>query len=156
MCYNKQLNILQAKMHLNLLSVKCTTFYFELQCINGTILSISHKIYIWSCFFFLVMYTLLVDLHNLFTNILQCSFASLAVRQHDCPSSTELARKGWAKNHNPDSKVHGANMGPIWGQQDPDGPLFLYFWFILCTISLHAIIKNLHVSTASCVFITNG
>ena len=21
----------------------------------------------------------------------------------------------------PDSKVHGANMGPIWGQQDPDG-----------------------------------
>ena len=24
-------------------------------------------------------------------------------------------------NH-PDSKVHGANMGPIWGRQDPDGP----------------------------------
>ena len=22
----------------------------------------------------------------------------------------------------PDSKVHGVNMGPIWGQQDPDGP----------------------------------
>ena len=22
----------------------------------------------------------------------------------------------------PDSNVHGANMGPIWGQQDPDGP----------------------------------
>ena len=22
----------------------------------------------------------------------------------------------------PDSKVHGANMGPIWGQQDPVGP----------------------------------
>ena len=22
----------------------------------------------------------------------------------------------------PDSKVHGASMGPIWGQQDPDGP----------------------------------
>ena len=21
-----------------------------------------------------------------------------------------------------DSKVHGANMGPIWGQQDPGGP----------------------------------
>ena len=25
------------------------------------------------------------------------------------------------KNH-PDSKVHGANMGPIWGRQDPGGP----------------------------------
>ena len=22
----------------------------------------------------------------------------------------------------PDSKVHGANMGPIWGLQDPSGP----------------------------------
>ena len=23
---------------------------------------------------------------------------------------------------NPDSKVHGANMGTIWGRQDPGGP----------------------------------
>ena len=22
----------------------------------------------------------------------------------------------------PDSKVHGANMGPTWGRQDPGGP----------------------------------
>ena len=25
-------------------------------------------------------------------------------------------------NGNPDSKVHGTTMGPIWGQQDPGGP----------------------------------
>ena len=25
-------------------------------------------------------------------------------------------------NITPDSKVHGANMGPIWGRQDPVGP----------------------------------
>ena len=25
-------------------------------------------------------------------------------------------------NKFPDSKVHGANMGPIWGRQDPGGP----------------------------------
>ena len=25
-------------------------------------------------------------------------------------------------SNNPDSKVHGANMGPIWGRQDPSGP----------------------------------
>ena len=25
-------------------------------------------------------------------------------------------------HHNPDSKVHGANMGPTWGWQDPGGP----------------------------------
>ena len=26
------------------------------------------------------------------------------------------------KDNYPDSKVHGANMGPIWGRQDPGGP----------------------------------
>ena len=25
-------------------------------------------------------------------------------------------------SHNPDSKVHGANVGPIWDRQDPGGP----------------------------------
>ena len=25
-------------------------------------------------------------------------------------------------NNSPDSKVHGANMGPIWGRHDPGGP----------------------------------
>ena len=32
----------------------------------------------------------------------------------------------------PDSKVHGANMGPIWGRQDPGGlhvgPMNLAIW----------------------------
>ena len=26
------------------------------------------------------------------------------------------------QSFNPDSKVHGANMGSIWGRQDPGGP----------------------------------
>ena len=26
------------------------------------------------------------------------------------------------KERDPDNKIHGANMGLIWGQQDPDGP----------------------------------
>ena len=26
------------------------------------------------------------------------------------------------QDRDPDSKVHGANMGPIWGRQDPGGP----------------------------------
>ena len=30
-----------------------------------------------------------------------------------------ISRSG---QHCPDSKVHGANMGPIWGRQDPGGP----------------------------------
>ena len=32
----------------------------------------------------------------------------------------------------PDSKVHGANMGPIWGRQDPGGhhvgPMNIAIW----------------------------
>ena len=24
--------------------------------------------------------------------------------------------------HTPESQIHGANMGPIWGRQDPGGP----------------------------------
>ena len=37
----------------------------------------------------------------------------------------------------PDSKVHGANMGPIWGRQDPggphDGPMNIAIW-----VDIHA------------------
>ena len=29
---------------------------------------------------------------------------------------------GTGKEDHPDSKVHGANMGLIWGRQDPAGP----------------------------------
>ena len=36
--------------------------------------------------------------------------------------STSLA------NDVPDSKVHGAHMGPIWGRQDPGGPMNLAIW----------------------------
>ena len=39
-----------------------------------------------------------MGLHHLFTNILQYSFASLAVGQHGCPSSIGLGWKDWAKN----------------------------------------------------------
>ena len=31
-------------------------------------------------------------------------------------------RRYYVVLHNPDSKVHGANMESIWGRQDPGGP----------------------------------
>ena len=34
------------------------------------------------------------------------------------------------------SKVHGGNMGPIWGQQDPDGPHVGPMNFAICVVSL--------------------
>ena len=34
----------------------------------------------------------------------------------------------------PDSKVHVANMGPIWGRQDPGGPHVGPMNFAVCAI----------------------
>ena len=43
----------------------------------------------------------------------------------------------------PDSKVHGANMGAIWGPQDPDGPQVGPMNFaILVTIVLHHLCED--------------
>ena len=46
------------------------------------------------------------------------------------PNQKDMAAERSSYLHNgnpytgkiPDSKVHGANMGPIWGRQDPGGP----------------------------------
>ena len=39
-----------------------------------------------------------------------------------CILNSNLAKSlSFARNF-PDSKVHGANLGPIWGRQDPSGP----------------------------------
>ena len=42
---------------------------------------------------------------------------------HENPFDTISAavQRHWTQNC-PDSKVHGANTGPIWGRQDPGGP----------------------------------
>ena len=34
----------------------------------------------------------------------------------------KMATPSLHHNADPDSKVHGANMGPIWGRHDPGGP----------------------------------
>ena len=40
------------------------------------------------------------------------------VAQQPCRAASHMMRN----NSIPDNKVHGANMGPIWGRQDPGGP----------------------------------
>ena len=46
----------------------------------------------------------------------------------------------------PDSKVHGANMGPIWGRQDPGGPhvgpMNLAIWVEYMYSKCHMIAKT--------------
>ena len=39
----------------------------------------------------------------------------------------------------PDSKVHGANMGPIWGRQGPGGPMLTPWNLLSGLIKSHAI-----------------
>ena len=47
------------------------------------------------------------------------------------------------KSNVTDSKVHGANMGPIWGRQDPGGPM-LAPWTLL---------SGMFISIVRCLFI---
>ena len=39
-----------------------------------------------------------------------------------CPCLGQYTTLSWRGHDAPDSKVHGANMGLIWGRQDPGGP----------------------------------
>ena len=43
----------------------------------------------------------------------------------------------------PDSKVHGANMGPIWGRRDPGGPhvgpMNFAIWVFKIQLILHSV-----------------
>ena len=54
-------------------------------------------------------------------------------------------RNGWVNiamrttsGNIPDSKVHGANMGPIWGRQDPGGPHVGPMNFAICDALFHS------------------
>ena len=46
----------------------------------------------------------------------------------------------WGHRWDLDSKVHGAIMGPIWGQQDPSGPhvghMNFVLWGFICSVYL--------------------
>ena len=44
---------------------------------------------------------------------------------------------------NPDSKVHGANMGPVWGRQGPGGPHISHMNFTIWEASETPFVKRL-------------
>ena len=43
----------------------------------------------------------------------------------------------------PDSKVHEANMGPIWGRQDPGGPHVAPMNFAIWVIFIHTVVDEM-------------
>ena len=82
---------------------------YKLIPIEDSFYSISHEIYTW----------LAIDL-------LRCvAILYLPIVQGDFNGPRQFYESGAVLKYTvnaPDSKVHGANMGPIWGRQDPDGP----------------------------------
>ena len=54
---------------------------------------------------------------------------------------------------NPDCKIHGANMGPTWGQQDPGGPhvgpMNLAIWEVITSMILYEILLLIQAQTWS-------
>ena len=67
-------------------------------------------------------------LHEIFTyknmalSLINMQFDSREVSKHHVHDDEEEHSNPTGENKSPDSKVHGANMGPIWGRQDPIGP----------------------------------
>ena len=45
----------------------------------------------------------------------------------------------------PDSKVHGAHMGPIWGQQDPDVPTLQVSVYVQNTINFLPVASSVYI-----------
>ena len=70
--------------------------------------------------------------HDYLLSVLNISMCYIHPYYPWLPSST------WANF--PDSKVHGANMGPIWGRQDPGGPhvgpMNFAIWVIMAQVPL--------------------
>ena len=56
-----------------------------------------------------------------------------------------------ASNDNQDNMVYGANMGPIWGRQDPGGPhvdpMNLVIWEALHSVTMVLMILSKHVQS---------
>ena len=52
----------------------------------------------------------------------------------------------------PDIKVHGTNVGPIWGRQDPGGPHFVPMNFVIWD-DMIILIKKVCASVCACVYI---
>ena len=55
----------------------------------------------------------------------------------------------------PDGKVHGANMGPIWGRQDPGGPHVGPMTFAIWAATVKGVVKQQSLQLLCCVSTTN-
>ena len=72
--------------------------------------------------------TIIIRLGFILVVVLKCSFVAVVIDIiHTVLWRSWAFLPIWSRSfdnlfNNPDSKAHGANMGPIWGRQDPGGP----------------------------------
>ena len=69
-------------------------------------------------------------------NVVYSIFRGIPILMHVLYSHPQLSPTWiWKIKRFPDSKVHGANMGSIWGRQDPGGPhvgpMNFAFWVVM-------------------------
>ena len=57
-------------------------------------------------------------------------------------------------DHTPDSKVHWANMGPIWGRQDPEGPHMDPMNFVIWDTSGSSSLTSSYATLVHTIFTT--
>ena len=67
-------------------------------------------------------------------------------RSHN--SDRDIPYPSFPRDIYPDSKVHGANMGPIWGRQDPGGshvgPMNFAIWVLLIILDYDADVRAMN------------
>ena len=67
-------------------------------------------------------FTHLITFGIINTDLLLTTYPSPPSNTHIASSAADVPGSSDENYVNPESKVHGANMGPIWGRQDPGGP----------------------------------
>ena len=78
----------------------------------------------WDCFIvYPIKHAMFTDMlffcrYTIVAIVIAIPFPNFSISNWTSSAGTVLT----AKSTIPDSKVHGANMGPIWGRQDPGGP----------------------------------
>ena len=74
-----------------------------------------------------------LQMMTLYLNAVEPPYKLLYIQYSIKPDNHKIGFRQWTqKGHAPDSKVHGTNMGPIWGQQDPGGPHVGPMNFAIC------------------------
>ena len=103
-----------------------STQYLSWFCEIAIIINYGNYWKLWTIIYFLLSMTFGFPDQNCYRPLTDCIYMKgcewvVMFLCHLWPYITYITY-GFHRHIYPDSKVHGANVGPIWGRQDPDGP----------------------------------